>query len=403
MKVLLFSHIFPSSRHPIRGPYTASVAGVIARSHEVRVVGPTPFWTRTRRPAELLSIPRETTAGLDATFPTYWSVPRCAWMHGRASYRSLRPEVRRLYREFPFDAIFAAWAYPDAVAAARFARDYNSPLVVKVLGSDVNVGSNDPRICEQIREALCRASNVIAVSSALRDRLVSIGVPANRVIVVRNGVDGNRFTIRDRAEARARLGLPDDMPTICYVGNLEAIKGVDVLVEAMGRLSVHGNPGARLVMVGGGSLEGALRRRVAALGLQMRVTFAGKQPHDKIPDWIAAGDALCLPSRNEGCPNVILEALASGRPVVATHVGGIPELIGCDTGVLVPSEDPDRLAAGLVEVMRRRWNAVELRRSVEHLSWDEVGARYQRILEDAVAKWRADSPILARRPSAFQV
>src|SRR6185437_8672908 len=99
-------------------------------------------------------------------------------------------------------------------------------------------------------------------------------------------------------------------------------------------------------------IEAPLHARTTALGLDSRVRFLGRQPHEAIPRWMSAVDVFCLPSRNEGCPNVILEALASGKPVVATRVGGIPELLtDGDNGYLVPAEDPAALAGALAKAL----------------------------------------------------
>src|SRR5436309_4987970 len=124
MKTLLFTNLYPYAQAPTRGMYHVSVFGALSRHCEVRLVAPLPWWTRTRRPWEWVTVPRETSTGIDASFPTYWSIPGRHALHGDAMYRSLRGYVANLRREFPFDVILAAWAYPDAVAAARLALDF---------------------------------------------------------------------------------------------------------------------------------------------------------------------------------------------------------------------------------------------------------------------------------------
>ncbi|HLV79914.1 MAG TPA: glycosyltransferase, partial [Chthonomonadaceae bacterium] len=124
--------------------------------------------------------------------------------------------------------------------------------------------------------------------------------------------------------------------------------------------------------------------RVRSLGLDGRILLPGRRPHAEVPDWISACDVYCLPSRREGCPNVVLEALASGRPVVATNVGGVPELLNAENGILVPSEDPAALAAGLRQALCRSWDPQTLRSSVECLSWDQVGKGYFQVLQAAM-------------------
>ena len=140
------------------------------------------------------------------------------------------------------------------------------------------------------------------------------------------------------------LGLPADRPLVGYVGNLAHKKGPDVLVAAMAELAKRSSREVDLAIIGAGAVEPALREQALALGVAGRVRFVGRKVHDEIPQWINVFDVFCLPSRREGCPNVVLEALASGRPVVASRVGGVPELLRKDNGLLVPPDRPAELA-----------------------------------------------------------
>ena len=403
MKALLLTQIYPSLREPTRGPYNHNVFRAVSARCDVRVLSPQPFWTRLRRPQEILHVPHETQTGLDTLLPTYWSVPKASHLHGKALYASLRPLVARIHQEFPFDVILAAWAYPDAFAAARLARDFNCALVIKTLGSDINEIPRNPKLRPLVQEALHAAGRVVTVSSALRDRVVELGISPDRVMVQHNGVNGDTFFIRDRAPVRAELGLSADRFAFCYVGRLSHEKGVDVLLQAFHHLNQSGaGKNADLHLVGGGDQEENLRAQAEKLNLS-NVYFHGMQPHKTIPLWLSACDAFCLPSRREGCPNVVLEALASGRPVVASHVGGVPELVSADNGILVPSENPESLAAGMQEAMNRSWNPDALRSSVEFLSWDAVGAMYHQALQAAVAEKTAIHAAPAERDLSGEV
>ena len=210
-----------------------------------------------------------------------------------------------------------------------------------------------------------------------------MGIPPERALVQHNGVDGEKFGIRESSEARRQLGLPENRKIICYVGRLGHEKGLDILIEAMAKRPFSET---ELHLVGGGELEESLRSRVQQLNLDGKVYFHGMRPHGEIPAWLTACDVFCLPSRREGCPNVVLEALASGRPVVASHVGGVPELISERNGVLVPSENPERLAQALEYTLDQKWDAPALRGSVEFLSWDSVGLKYYGVLKNAIAE-----------------
>jgi glycosyltransferase involved in cell wall biosynthesis len=384
MKILILTNLYPSQREPTRGVFNFNRFLPLSRLCETRILAPLPWWSRLSRPREWTQTPRETGTGIEVAFPTYWSLPGLPRLHGVGMYASLRSRVAALRRAFPFDAILAAWAYPDGVAAAHIARDLRCPLVTMVLGSDINEHAQRPGLRKQIRRGLVQAEIVIAVSQALRDRVVEIGISPERVIVQHNGVDGARFTLQDRRSARERLGLPLDRPLLCYVGNFKPEKGVATLIEALGHLRRSGARDVLLSLVGNGELEAVLRSRARALDLETQVRFCGRRPHEEIPDWISAADALCLPSYREGCPNVVLEALASGRPVIASRVGGVPEILNAANGIMMSPGDPVALAEGLLEALARPWDPEALRATVPCLSWDQFALTLRDTLASAL-------------------
>lgn len=385
MKTLFISNLYPSADAPTRGMYNVHVFGAIARHCETRLISPRPWWTRIKQPGKLFTISRENRGGMETTYPTFWTLPRYGVSHnGTALYHSLRGQVKRLRRDFPFDVILAAWAYPDAVAAARLALDFDCPLVVNVLGSDINALAQMSALRPQIVASLRQAHRVISVSGALRERVLELGLPPEQVIVQHNGVDREKFTLQDGAAIRAGLDLPPNRPIILYVGNFVPEKGVDTLVTAIKHLRESGQKDVLLALVGSGSLEPMLHSLVAQHGLQDSVRFCGRKPHDEIPDWMAACDVFCLPSLREGCPNVVLESLSSGRPVVASRVGGVPELLDDTTGLLVPAGQPEAFAKALHTALCRNWNAEALRESTRHNSWELAGDAYYAALESAV-------------------
>ena len=384
MKVLLFTNLFPSESEPTRGLFNLRRFQALAKHCSVRVVAPFPAWRRVPEPSKLFHIPYEVHEGLDVTYPTYWAVPRLKrdW-HAALMYRSVRSHIRSIRKYFDFDVVLGAFAYPDVVAADRLAEDTGCPFVAVVMGSDMNVLATRPPLRRLIRSSLMRAAKVIALSTALKERLTELDVPSSRIIVQQNGVDGQRFFVRDKGEARHVLGLPQGHPIACFIGHMVEEKGADVLIDAM-----DDHSGAlrelNVIFIGDGELTHHLKQRVAQLGLSAKVRFMGRQTPDTIPLWISAADMLCLPSRREGCPNVVLEALAAGRPVIASRVGGVPELLNNQNGIMVPAGDPSALAFGLAEALQRPWNPAELRASVPSLSWDASGKTFYDSLMSAI-------------------
>ena len=387
MKVLLFTNLFPSRLEPTRGLFNLHRFRALANHCSVRVVAPVPVWQRIKRPGEVLRVPSGIHEGLYASYPTYWAIPRLKpdWQ-AASMFHSVRSHIRSIREDFAFDVVLGAFAYPDAVAAESLAADVGCPFVALVMGSDMNVLATRPSLRNLIRDSLRRAHSVIAVSSALKDRVIELGIPAGRIVVQPNGVDGQRFTIRDKRESRRLLGVRENGPLACFIGNVVSEKGPDVLVDA---ISQRGGAmqSINVAIIGDGDLKDKLKAKVDQLGLSMSVRFLGRQAPETIPLWLAAADLLCLPSRREGCPNVVLEALAAGRPVVASRVGGVPELLNDQNGIMVPPENAPALAAGIAAALERPWNAVQLRASVPSLSWEDSGETFYHVLLQAVERF----------------
>lgn len=377
MKLLMFSSYFPNGVDPVRGTFNLQQARALSAHCEVAAVAPIQWFpVRLWHGAGPSAAPyHEVVEGLRAWHPRYALTPGVARdAYAAQMAAALIPHLARIRKEYRFDVILATWAFPDVVVGAMAARLLGVPLLAKVHGSDINVQSRFPLRRRQIKWSMDQAEKVLAVSGALRDRLLELGVPDDKIMVHHNGVDQQRFTLRNRREARLELGLDPFGKHLLFVGYLVEAKALHILLEALARLRAGGRLDFTTHLVGCGPLEAELRAQAEALGVQDAVCFQGRRPHHEIPTWMAAADVFCLPSVREGCPNVMLEALASGRPVVATRVGGIPELARDDNALLVPPSDPGALAEALAASWSRAWDPVDLRAGVSHYSW-ETSAR----------------------------
>ena len=353
MRVLAITKIFPNAVEPLSAPFNRQQFAALAQRCDLEVMATLPWFPgagllgKYSSAGKLAGVPRrETIEGIRVTHPRTLFLPRLA--HGAwgplyaASIAPLLPAYRG-----KVDVVLGSWAYPDGFAAVLAARALGVPCVVKLHGSDINLIAKLPGPRRLTSWALPRARRVVAVSRALAEAAVALGVSRDRIRIVMNGVDAALFRPQDRAAARAALALPASGPLALYVGNLKPEKGVLDLAAAWSRVTV---PGATLAIVGGGPAQAALAEATAAFG--DRVRLVGPQALDSIPTWLAACDVLTLPSHAEGTPNVVLEALACGRRVVATTVGGIPDLITSPAlGELVEPHTPDALAAALARAL----------------------------------------------------
>lgn len=264
----------------------------------------------------------------------------------------------------------------------RAARCARLPLVVGARGSDLRVRDAVSR--RLTRPVLHAAKRILVVSEDL-GRVAERDYDADpaRIRAIPNGCDATIFHPRDRSDARAALGIDADAELVIYVGRLVPEKGLRELLDAMATLAPQ-RPKLQLALVGEGPMRAELDAKVAA-DPTLRVHLPGAQGPHEVARWMAASDLVTLPSYSEGHPNVLVEALACGRPVVATPVGGIPEVVDADCGLLVAARDPVALAAGLRDALERQWDDGALSRRFSR-GWDAVAADTLRACEEALAE-----------------
>jgi teichuronic acid biosynthesis glycosyltransferase TuaC len=392
MRVLVITKMFPSAAEPLSSPFNRQQLGALGRRCEVEVLATVPWFPGQRALARLAhlapprQVPRaERIAGLVVEHPRTLYLPRHGHPLSATLYAaSVLPAVLR--RRGRFDVLLGCWAYPDGVATVALGRALGVPVVVKLHGSDIDVLARRPALRWQLERALPRAARVVAVSRALAAKAVALGVAPGRVDVVGNGVDATLFHPRARQEARQALGRAHDQRRwILYVGRLHEDKGVLELAAAFARVALD-HPDVALMLVGDGPARAAVEAALAPLA--DRAVIAGARPFEEVPLWMAAAELVTLPSRHEGTPNVVLEALACGRRVVATRVGGIPDVIDrAELGALVPVGDVPALAAALAAALAVAGDDdPKVAALAARGSWDDSAARLEAILARAWAE-----------------
>jgi teichuronic acid biosynthesis glycosyltransferase TuaC len=389
LRVLAVTQLFPNSETPMLAVYNRLQFTALAELCDLDVRAVIPWFPGARLVARwsvagrCVAIPAEEDLdGLRVRHPRFLMLPKLGASISPALYAaSLWPEVRAL--KGSVDVVLGCWAMPDGVAAVMLARLLGAAAVVKVHGSDLNVAPNNKLVGQVMRWVLPRADRLIAVSRPLAEKAMALGVPAERVVQVRNGLNRDVFKVRDRAEARSRLGLAPQGRWILYVGTLDRTKGVVDLIEAFTRLAPE-HPDLHLALVGQGPEDG--RCRALASRYPGRVAVPGVLALPDVAQWMAACDILTLPSWNEGTPNVILEALASGRRVVATSVGGIPDILTSTAlGEMVPAQNVPALAEALSRGAYTPYDPAALTSAAPY-GWRENAARVLEVLQAAAAE-----------------
>jgi teichuronic acid biosynthesis glycosyltransferase TuaC len=370
-RIVTFTNLFPSSVLPTHGLFVHERMRRVAAASGLpwSVVAPVPqvSWLLRRASYRQWAAVREseTWQGVAVQHPRYRHVPGLSFRRQAAAMAAgARPVVAALAAQEPI-VLDAHYLWPDGVAAGLLARELSVPFTLTARGTDVNVLADDAVVAAHIGEAAARAFACCAVSTALGDRFAAVAkLPRARIHDVRNGVDLERFRPGDAAAARAQLGLPAGK-IVLGIGRLVAGKGFRAAATAVARLGA----GVTLVLVGDGPEQGAITKALPA------VRCLGALPPDGVATACRAADVLVLPSEREGWPNVVTEALASGLPVVATHVGGIPQILGDPLpawrGAMVAPGDVDGLIAALRTVLATPPDRAAVRAFAEQYGWDE--------------------------------
>ena len=380
VRVLTFSTLYPSSVRPGHGIFVETRLRELLKTGQVdaRVIAPVPWFPSTAQRfgerARMARTPRrEIHNDIDVQHPRYALLPKVGMtMAPFLLALGARPAVQELLDEgFDFDVIDAHYYYPDGVAAALLSRWFGKPFTVTARGSDLNLIPNYPLPRRMMQWAAKRASASIGVSSALLTVLRGWGLPEERLHVMRNGVDLQRFRPMPRGEARRQLGLQGD-PVLLCVGNLLTHKGQALLIEALPLLQAR-YPKALLVLIGEGPDRPRLEQLATSLGVAAQLRFVGTIHNTELLHWYSAADVSLLASEREGWANVLLESMACGTPVIATDVGGSAEVIGGSCGGrLVRGRQAASIAEAVLATMSSPPVREQVRAYAEGLAWEST-------------------------------
>jgi glycosyltransferase involved in cell wall biosynthesis len=292
--------------------------------------------------------------------------------------QSVKPVIKRVLAEYRFDLIDAHYFYPDGVAAILLGRHFGKPVVITARGTDVNLIPRYRLPRAMIRWAARHADGIIAVARALKDDLVRVGVPAGRIEVLRNGVDLQLFQPIEREAGRRKLEV--SRTTLLSVGHLIPRKAHHLVIQAMRWL-----PEMNLIVIGDGPERKALNALAREAGVGDRVRFVGALAQEELRNYYGAADALVLASSREGWANVLLESMACGTPVVASKIGGTPEVVSePEAGVLMAERTPEAIVEAVQRLFARYPDRGATRRYAERFSWEETTRGQLRLFERIV-------------------
>jgi len=386
-KIAVITRYFPSSGEPAQGRSLYETLRVVGRSAGVRVFYPNATYPAVLRPRsrtydrlDLDFRPPD----VDVGYFNYPALPLISRpLNGWTAARILLPHVRA----YAPDLVFGCFLYPEGFAALKIGRALGIPIVVMSIGTDLN-GIGGFLAAKHVRAVVRQADYVVTVCDDLRKKAVAMGAAAAKTRTILNGCDLEIFCPRDRSEARKKLGIDPLGKTVVYVGRMDLKKGLRELVDAAAALHPE-RPGLHCYLVGRGPDRSAIEEAIQAREASSYVHLVPGCAFNEVAVWMAAADLVTLPSYMEGCPNVVIEALACGRPVVATNVGGTVELVSHDCGQLVPPHDSRFLSQALASVLDRPWDPAKISMHLNR-SWSAPAAELLEVFEALLANGQED-------------
>ncbi len=379
--VVSLSTLYPNPANPRFGTFVARSLEALASRSDWRVTVVNPLgippiaFGRYRALADLPAVAQD--GGIDIYRPQFRLIPRIGGRRNAAAIvKAALPVIQRIHLDNPIDVLDAQFFFPEGPAAAQIADALRLPLSIKARGSDISYWGDQGFARDQMLAAAERADGILAVSRALANDMVAMGMLRDKITVHYTGLDRDRFRPMDHVGLRGQLGqtlgfnIPENTPLLACVGALIQRKGQDIAINALSAL-----PDARLILIGKGEQEQQLRGLAFDLGVADRVHFAGSIDHDLMPVILSATDVMVLPTVAEGLANAWVEALACGARVVTSDVGGARELITSDIAGRLVLRSAEAVADAVKALMASPVDRQQVAAMADRFDWETNGAQ----------------------------
>lgn len=376
MNILVLTTLYPNNVQHRHGIFIENRVKELVKRYpdaKVKVVAPVPYfpsWLPINGYKQYSDVSQqEVRSGIDVFHPKYLVIPKIGMnITPYFLYRSCLTSIDRIQDEgFSIDVIDSHYFYPDGVVASWIGKNLNIPVIVTARGSDINVIPENKIAKKRIVKSLMNVQASAAVSQALADEMVKLAPLAKPPIVLRNGVDLDFFH-PNATKPQLPFTIESDEKLILSIGNLVELKGHHLVIEALSSLDK-----VKLIIIGEGEQKPTLQKLVEDLLLTDRVFFTGNIMQADLPGYYATADALVLASSREGMPNVLLESLACGTPVVATNVGGSSEVITQNrVGQLLNERSAKSIVNALKTIFSQECTSESIRLFSQQLSWGKI-------------------------------
>ncbi|MCM2283286.1 MAG: glycosyltransferase family 4 protein [Desulfobacula sp.] len=392
MNILVYTNLFPNTILSSHGIFTLKRMGHFNQLKDchIKVIAPVPYCPSLPFIGKWYPFFRikkfEIIEGIEVYHPRYLLIPKISMLfHGLSMFLGSISTIKKINKTFKFDIIDSHFVYPDGFSALLLSKIMKKPLVVSALGSDIHEFTKFRFIRLMIQYTLNSATQVITVCDALKQDMVRLKVAHTKIHVIPSGVDTKRFHPLSKQEARRKLQLTEEGKIILSVGSLIPLKGFQTIIESLSRHSSF-DKNLCLYIIGEGPYKSKLKQLVKESGLEKRVIFVGQRPNSELPLWYNAADVFCLASFREGWPNVVMESLACGTPVVATRVFGIPEILTSpEMGILV-EPNSESVASGLMKALTTTWEKEKIASFMKKRTWLHIATDIQMIFKQILTQ-----------------
>lgn len=405
-KLLVFTSMYPNTLKPNMGIFIHNqVKSLIKQGCQVIVVSPIPWvprwlWWRKKWNDYRNILKEECYDDITVFHPRYFRTPGGKWVYpweGFSIYMGCKDLAGHLHGKFKFDVIHAHRIIPDGYAAILLGKKFNIPVVCSARGGETyQVPFENPLSYLSFKKVLSTCDRIITVSSFLCDIVTNNGFK-HTVNVIYNGCDVDTFHYVDKVATRKKLSLPLDGKIFLFIGNIINTKGVFELVKAFHNLR-KSESSPYLIMIGNGHDTSKIQEEITSRNLSESVLLPGYIPQEELPIWINASDIFVFPSYQEGLPNVVLEAMACRKPVIASRVGGIPEIVSDGvTGILVEPRNVHQLAQAMQTLLKNEDLCLKLggageKLVNEHFTWERSAQKLIKVYQDLLENKDEDCP-----------
>ncbi|ANB24388.1 glycosyltransferase [Alteromonas stellipolaris] len=368
--LLFFTNLHPLPWQETRATYNLEETKHLSEHYNIKKLIPVPWFTWLKQ-----VLVKGYRADKDTCLFPFFYVPKLMTsLHPLFLGISMVISVKPLLWMLSAKRVIASWAYAEGVCAAFFKGFVGNKLIIESLGSDINALMTKPLHKRQMKWAFKKASFVTGKSQALVTAIKS-HISQVKTEVVYNGVDFDSFTLRTSPVFESAT------INLVFIGSVIKTKGIFELIDAIALLKAQ-NISINLDLVGAGAQMNELKEKINQLGIADSVNVVGPIPHESLMSFIHKSDALILPSYREGVPNVVMESLSTGTPVIVTKVGGIPEVVKDNVnGIFIGALSAQSVSEAILQARNVTWQRETIRASISHLTWTNTAQHIQSLLE----------------------